>query len=534
MNTMGDFEFDSEKKEIEIKREFEALRLSALPKNSIRQIVSNYNTKRDIGEENIVLNKVVEDIEALNIHRTSLNCLTLLKISEKHFDESPINRTKMIEMFLFVLFAFIEPQTDHTKPDVKDCEYVLGYFCEQMIKNNTYEFSKDYFLETLELFCSKTLIDVEIRIVFNILFENRIIVNYGSKFKFKVSYWIHYFVAKRMHADNDFYKYMLDNEKYISFTEVIEFYTGIERNCIDIIEILTKDLSKQCDIIENKTGLIDNFNLFDKLKWNYSETNIEEIKQKINKEVKESKLPDSLKDEYADKDYNFNTPYNQEIRNILKEFTFLNLDQKIKASSRALRNSDYVDVDAKKALFREITRGLLLFSKILFLLTPFMAKHGSATFDGLGFILVGFDKFDFNQKIIHIILRNPSYVVERFKDDLFSKRYAPLLYDAINSEKNKFTKHVLILLLIFGRPREWTKYISNYIQSIPNNSAYLEDILDLLLTRYKYDYASKEVQNSLIYLSKMCLSKYQFKGKKVIENIKKITNNTFSKIVIDE
>ena len=35
--------------------------------------------------------------------------MTILKVSEKNFEDSPVNRTKMIEMILFVLYILKTP-----------------------------------------------------------------------------------------------------------------------------------------------------------------------------------------------------------------------------------------------------------------------------------------------------------------------------------------------------------------------------------------------------------------------------------------
>jgi len=83
----------------------------------------------------------------------------------------------------------------------------------------------------------------------------------------------------------------------------------------------------------------------------------------INQDVFNSKLPDSLKDKYADEGYNQLRPYDQSIQNILQEYSLTVLIQKIKASSRALRNSDYVDPNIKRSLLKEITRGWKQISK---------------------------------------------------------------------------------------------------------------------------------------------------------------------------
>ena len=109
---------------ISIDREFDVLHLLALPRGHVRKVVSAYNDIKQIGDEDKVVSKVVSDLDVLNIHRTPFNCITLLKVSEKYFDESPVNRTKMLEMVLFLLFNIDEIPTYKSKPDLKDCEYV--------------------------------------------------------------------------------------------------------------------------------------------------------------------------------------------------------------------------------------------------------------------------------------------------------------------------------------------------------------------------------------------------------------------------
>ncbi len=533
MNTIGDFDFSS-KESINIERQFDLLTLSALPRSSIRKVVSEYNAKKNIGDENMVLDKIITDIDILNIHRTPLNCLTLLKISEKHFDESPVNRTRMIEMVLFVLFDLVELPTYKSKPDVKDCEHILGYFCEQLIRNKQDEFDKNEFLEKLEMFCKQKLIDLDVMVVFNTLFDNRIIVNHEGKFRFKSVYWIYYFAAKQMHQNEDFFKYIIDSQQYSSFPLIIEFYTGIDRNRLDIIEILTKQLSDQCDIIEGKAGLHEDFNLLKYLKWDFSE-NIEESYQRIKEEVFASNLPDSVKDKYADKQYDSFKPYNQNISDILQEFTLLVLLGKIKSSSRALRNSDYVDAEAKKKLLKEITRGWYLFSKVFFALSPILASHGYASFYGYALVLSDdYNKFKPIDKIRNIILNVPFNILCMFKDDLFSKKIGPLLYDLIDVQKNKLIKHELILLLIFSRPRGWVKYIENYIKSIPKKSIYLFDVSASLEHICIYYFISGEEKHDIKRLIDMVHVKHHYGNKNLIDKMKSIPTNRLPRIITDK
>ncbi|MBK8241834.1 MAG: hypothetical protein IPK88_00255 [Saprospiraceae bacterium] len=134
------------------------LHLIALPRNQIRNIVKQYNSEKNIGEENAVLNKITKELECLNLHRTPYNIITILKVSEKYFDDSPVNRTKMIEMILFVLFDLDEIPRYKTMPDLKDCEYVLGRYCEIMLKSEIYTFKKDEFILELKNSARKNIL----------------------------------------------------------------------------------------------------------------------------------------------------------------------------------------------------------------------------------------------------------------------------------------------------------------------------------------------------------------------------------------
>ncbi|MEQ1500527.1 MAG: SEFIR domain-containing protein, partial [Parcubacteria group bacterium] len=80
----------------EVGRQFEVLYLWSLPRELLRKIVADYNAIKYIGDEDAVTARLASDLDVLNLHRTPLNCLTLLKVSEIDFEESPINRTEMI------------------------------------------------------------------------------------------------------------------------------------------------------------------------------------------------------------------------------------------------------------------------------------------------------------------------------------------------------------------------------------------------------------------------------------------------------
>ncbi len=417
MHSIEDSKFLTDRNTVKIERNFEVFYLLALPRRKIRKIVKMYNENNYITDEDSLMNKVVTDLDVLNIPRTPLNILTLLTVSEKYFDESPVNRTKLLELVLFLLFNIDGIPTYKSKPDVKDCEYVLGRYCEKMIRENINYFSREDFIKDLTSFCEDKLLDLEIDLVFDIFYTNNIIVDSAHLYRFRFTYWIFYFAANRMHHDQNFTDYIFEEKRYASFPEIIEFYTGIDRRRIDALELLKNDLKETCDQVQFKVGLPEDMNPYRLINWNPTDENLEKMQNEITENVLNSNLPASVKDQHADMSYNQRRPYYQTIQKIFKEYSVIILQQSIKAASRALRNSDYVDPKIKRELISEILRSWEQLSKVLFAITPLLALRGSAVIDGAGFLLMGNFGESQEDRIKNILTVIPCNIVSWFKED---------------------------------------------------------------------------------------------------------------------
>lgn len=523
MHRIEDAKFLKETNDIKIERIFKPLFLLALPRTQIRKAVSEYNRVKEIGAEDKVLAKVVSDLEVLNIHRTAMNCFTLLKVAEKYFDESPINRTDMIEKVLFILFNWDGVPRYRTKPDLKDCEYILGRYCEKMMRNEKYTFTRDEFIKELHSFCDEKLIDLEVDIVFDILTSNNIIVKHEIDFGFRAVFWIYYFAARRMNNDPAFAEYIFTSKKYIACPEIIEFYTGIDRNKLDALQILTKDIKDSCDIVNSKVRLTGDMDIFSQIRWQPTEEQIESAQLQLSESVLNSGLPDDIKDQHADNSYDQIRPYNQSIQAFFSEYSLYNLMQNIRASARALRNSDYVNPAAKREILNEILRSWELISNVLLALTPILAAKGQAGFDGHDFALQGDFGDTFEVRVNRIIQVNMTNVVGFFKEDIYSNKIAPLLYEQFGIETDTRKKHKIALLLVFTRPRKWKPKIENYIISLQKNSFYLYDIYNALLSKYNYDFTTEAERFEISFLIKMCFAKHEFGSKKPgLHEIKKV------------
>lgn len=505
-----------EDEKININRDFISLFLLPLLQNDVRKIVTSYSRKKELKEnEETILQKVTKDLEILNLHRTPKNCISILRASSKIENEySPINRTKLLEIILNTIFEESEiPTYRDQKPDIKDCIFILGYFCQDLVMNNNFEFSEKYFNDVLSKFCAENYITLDIKDLFSVLHSNLIIEKKSSDvFFFKNSYWFFYFLANRMAMDKSFLEYVYNNKKYIDYPEVIEFYTGIDRNREDALITLCNDIEETIQLVKSKVNIPDEINPYNTITCNPDPKILEKENAKIGNSVLNSSLPDEVKDRYDDKSYNQIRPYNQVINTVMRNYSFLVLMQQISASSRALRNSDFVNPSVKKRLFNSIMQAWNEVNKLLIILSPILAEKGRVAFEGASFFL---DEDDFNfyneiEKKKAVLLAVPTNVVKFFKDDLYSTKMSTLLFNLANEEKNKLLRHEIMILIATECPPNWFDIIDKYILSLNKNSFYLADIHIVLKTNLSYKVNIEENRGKTIYLIKKCIAKYKF------------------------
>lgn len=495
---------------IRVKKNFRFLRLLPLAKCDVRKAVSSCAQKYSLDEDTMV-NRIVMNLDTLNIHRTPLNCWMLLKVAEGNADIGAVNRTEMLERVLFVLFNLFEAPTYTTKPDVKICERLLGPFCGQLVREQRIDFSEAEFRKSISQYIEKGVFDIDVSVLWDILTQNKIIINVsGPQYRFGSSFWLYFFAAKYMMVDADFREFVFKERQYVQYPEIVEFYTGSDRDRADILELLDKDLLQAKEEVEAKIGLPKDFNPLNSLQWKKKESPEEDARQMnaiVNKAVERSKIPSELKDQYSDMYYDFSKPYDQTIHNFVKNASFYLLIQQVRAASRALRNSDFVDVKLRLRVLQHIISCWAEINRVLFFMARSLARTGMAFFEGFGFVLdEEYQKElpDFRNRVAQILQECPMNTLHLVKDDLSSQRQAPLLYKWDEEGANAITRHLYMMYLIYERPRGWEVKVRSYLRTVKFDSYYLHDILLTLQSQQECGYPLFEDESRLTYLIRDC------------------------------
>lgn len=456
----------------------------------VRKMVEVYNQKMQIDENDKVLKRLNADITNFNMHRTPLSCISLLEVFNKSFDDNPVNRTAMIQRLLSIIFDNESVPTYKSLPDVKDCEFVLGYICEKIIRTEQYYFSDEQFFKAAGDICNSQKITLDYRYLFDILLRNQILCQYEPHFfGFRFSFWVYYFAAMRMTKSEEFAAFILDKENYAHYPEVIEFYTGSDRTRNDAAQRIIEDIKNITKSVQTKVGIPEDVNPFQRLKIKKNEELIGNVIQQLEENLQKSKLPDRIKDAWDDKNYNPSRPYHQDVYKVMNNYSVNYLQEMISIASKAMRNSDYIRPDLKENLFDAITQAWLEIVRVIYLMAPALAKDGVAGYDGFSLQLdesFNFENVSDDERLIAVIAAIPWNIVSWYKDDFYSAKLASLIFSKIDKPTNPIIRHLLMGVTITEQPDRWADTVRKYLSDTDRNSYYFGDTLDMLSFKWKF------------------------------------------------
>jgi hypothetical protein len=512
---------------------FETLYLWALKRTRVRSLAVSYLEQLDSAlDEDAVTNKTIADLTALNIHRTPLNCLLILKLIEQSFDESPVNRTEVIGKVLWALFyGFNQIPRYATKPDLKDCEFALGYLCEWMIRGNKTSFTQAEFFQKIDEYCSSQMISLDVAVLFSFLATENILVRRGLHYAFRLSYWLYYFAAHRMHHSEEFAKFILSDSRYAAFPEMIEFYTGIDRRRTDAVVQITSDLKRMDSEFLNRTKIADTFNPLADFQWTPDTELVTRLQEDVDNSIQESALPSAVKDSIADKGYDIAQPYRQEVQQFLNQSTLRQMISAMRGAARALRNSDHVEPGAKRELLEAVIQCWFRVAQTLMFLSRILAANRKASFEEMNFFLDDtWDERDWTGddlwKMIMVVI--PDNIVSWHQADIFSKRLGQLFYDYIKNNPDSFGELMLNLVIIRQRPPGWEEVIKRFISRSHRNSFFLERVFSNCLTEFRIGFASEGARQELRTIAAIAVAKHHTGVKKPNQ---KLIEETAEKVI---
>ena len=98
----------------------------------------------------------------------------------------------MIERLLRIIFENEDVPSYKSLPDVKDCEFAIGYYCEQMIRNEQYYFGSKQFYDRISDFCKMAENHTRHKLSFYNITEGTGLFVKDMTLGFRFAFWVYY------------------------------------------------------------------------------------------------------------------------------------------------------------------------------------------------------------------------------------------------------------------------------------------------------------------------------------------------------
>ncbi len=260
----------------------------------------------------------------------------------------------------------------------------------------------------------------------------------------------------------------------------------------------------------SRTRIPAEFNPLKIAQWSPNDEVLERLQREVTESIAESSLPAEVKDALADSGYNRAKPYNQALAQFIEESSLRQMIQAMKGAARALRNSDHVPPAAKTRLLEEVLTCWIRVCQILMVLSPVLADHKRATFEGMNFSLdKTFDGFksaaEIWEAIMSAIMHN---VVRWYQEDIFSKKMGALLTNYVRTNPGDIGEGLVLMLMVRQRPPGWEKEVERFIVREKKNSYYLSRVYAALWGEYKVGFVTERTRQELRRLAAMAVAKH--------------------------
>mgnify|MGYP001153875745 CR=1 FL=1 len=218
---------------------FDHISMRPLRRTDMRSLVRKWDPDGRLNQDE-VLDRVINEIKSINVPVTAVNGTILLTIFEHQSNFTPINRAVLIEQFIEVLLEKRSTQQiERRQFDFTNRTHYLCHLVEHMARSNTYILTR----AALGDFTSKYLdglgLPKEADAVVDELLAARIFWKRSDgNISFRYRAFLEFFIGKQMTASRSFRDWVLEEGRYLSYVNEIQYYAGIGRDDVELLEVV--------------------------------------------------------------------------------------------------------------------------------------------------------------------------------------------------------------------------------------------------------------------------------------------------------
>lgn len=503
---------------------FKSIYIRTLNKKQIRNLASKWYDFAYYDEDSIVDN-IIRHFNDTGMPRTPFMLSLVLSIFNKNKTFNFINEASVIQRFMEIILEKLSiNEFNNNKYDFTNKEQYLMFLAISMLNNDKFYFDYEEYMElTLKYHKKKgfNLSDTEFDKLF---FDKNILIRNGNTIYFRFSCILEYYIARAAIEDDEILKYILNEKRFLSYSNELCLYTGLKRDSARPLKIVEQNLIPMAlESIEREKELISNFDLDISIA-----VNIDEIENKL-------KLTKDEMDEISDK--NKEKAYKPTKLSKNNNSDNKNLIDTIQLLGRMIRNSEELDMSEKQEyldtyMWCNIYSILIISNFFKYLFEKDMIRKF-----GENILETNLNDREIKKIEDKIIVVIPLAIQNMIVENIGSKKLEVTILDTIKkSKEDNFMKLMNVFLYVDLRLSKSFDIINEYIEST-ENSNFLLLVSYKLYFYYLTDYfpSNDKALEDLMVKTQQKIEKRKINKSKIISNLKndKLLNN-FSKTSLEK
>lgn len=474
---------------------FEVGFIQSLNSKEIKSLILKWFKGKDVDFQNDI-EKLLKNFADFGLPKTPLSVTLFLWIFEKQ-EKRPINNSVLVELFIENLLEKTNIENIYSETfDFKNKQRLLAFISKFMRDKGNPDL--DYCVDYVELLTEvnnylKTRFTGKPQKVLDDFIKRGILTFEGSNLvRFKSDFFFHYFLALYIDYDPAFKAEIFTEEKYLSYSEEIVYYTGLKRDDVSVLKFTQLKLSEAFN--DYNKSVVENAKKIDEV---LEKSKSNTISFQVDGDKYKHKLSEKQIEQMYDNQLS-NTPVTKNIpnKNIEVFNTKKDFDRVLKLASSVLKNSEDVDdFDEKTSAYKNIlTSSIAFMLKYRDNLISYYAKHNQKP--------ANFPKnIDFNL-FVHVL---PLIHQVMLYEWLGSQKLRPVFLDKIEKDKlelniSDFEKFITIFIYSDIRGSQYPELIENFVKKTELN--YTKDLAFIKVLSY-YHLRSKDAELDKFYIKLM-------------------------------
>lgn len=313
---------------------------------------------------------------------TGVTGTIFLTIIDRYHDFKPINRAVLVQHFVETLLGkHLSTNAFRGAFDFRNKTHFLGYIAECMVRKDYYILEWEELREATKQYGTQYGLPIDVDGILEAFIAARILLKGGDCVQFRYRSFCEYFIAQRMSDDRDFRDYILHEDRYLSFVNEIEYYSGLNRNDADLIDLVFRRFSQLDEHLRAQEDWKPDLDLFTTFPAPRGATTelISRVERSLNLPAPSDAERDAILEAEIPRDIGQRQEiYRPEFREVGgKWFACLTLYSKL------VRNSELVAAEQKRVHLEQALRRWSELSVHLIRLAPNLAKNRRIIINGV-------------------------------------------------------------------------------------------------------------------------------------------------------